>query len=348
MSQSNQLNHIPSVAVCGWSGSGKTWLLEKLVQRFSRQGYAVGVIKHDAHRLELDRPGKNTYRLWEAGTQSLLAHDESQVFTRFRKSGERSLDELMLLAGKESDFVLVEGHKFTHSPKLWLDHPEKPGIPNEVDNLIAHLPWGENRLEEAEKLIQQNLTVQWERLPINAGILTGGKSKRMGYPKYSMEVKGKPVIESIFNALSPKVNEVVLIGNHTEIPNTQNLKILPDIPDCEGPLAGMLSAFRWNPYSTWIIVACDMPNIQQDSVEWLLSQRKMGVWGVVPKDEDYLHPLFGVYEPGSFSIMEQAFCNNQFSVTKVIQHSKIKGEFIPANLQNHVLNCNLPEDLKDV
>lgn len=348
MEHNRSFIHIPAVAVCGWSGSGKTWLLEKLIQRYSRQGFSVGVIKHDAHRLELDRPGKNTFRLWEAGAQSLLAHDETQLFMRRRKPGTRSLEEWLAQMSRECDFVLVEGHKTNQLPKLWLDHPDKPGKPNEIDNVIAHLSWGDNRLDDAEKIIKQQLHDQWQKRPINAGILTGGKSRRMGYPKHKLEVQGKSVLETLTQAVSPFVDEVVLIGNNRDFSDSFGCMQLPDIPYCDGPLAGILSAFRWNPNSSWLIVACDMPNVQQQTVEWLLSKRKFGKWGTIPLDERYCHPLFAIYEPASFSLFEQSCQSGQFSITKIVQNYKISQIKIPSQLNGHILNCNSPEDLKRV
>ena len=54
---------VPIVSIVGKSGSGKTTLLEKVITELTRRGYSVGVIKHDAHRFDIDQPGKDSYRL---------------------------------------------------------------------------------------------------------------------------------------------------------------------------------------------------------------------------------------------------------------------------------------------
>ena len=54
----------PVLAVCGFSGSGKTTLLESVVGELSRRGLSVGVVKHDAHGIQIDRPGKDSDRLF--------------------------------------------------------------------------------------------------------------------------------------------------------------------------------------------------------------------------------------------------------------------------------------------
>ena len=53
------------------SGTGKTTLLEKVIVHLKDQGYKVGVIKHDAHRFDIDHPGKDSYRLTAAGVPSV-------------------------------------------------------------------------------------------------------------------------------------------------------------------------------------------------------------------------------------------------------------------------------------
>ena len=54
---------VKAVAFVSKSGTGKTTLLERVISRLKDRGYRVGVIKHDAHRFDIDRPGKDSYRL---------------------------------------------------------------------------------------------------------------------------------------------------------------------------------------------------------------------------------------------------------------------------------------------
>ncbi len=55
------------VSVTGWSGSGKTTWLEKLLPELSMRGIRTAVVKHDAHDFEVDREGKDTWRMAQAG-----------------------------------------------------------------------------------------------------------------------------------------------------------------------------------------------------------------------------------------------------------------------------------------
>ena len=55
----------PIVSVVGRSDSGKTTFLEKLIPRLKARGLRLAVVKHDRHGFEMDRPGKDTWRLRE-------------------------------------------------------------------------------------------------------------------------------------------------------------------------------------------------------------------------------------------------------------------------------------------
>ena len=58
---------IPVISFIGRSGVGKTTYLEKLITELKSRNYRVGVIKHDIHGFEMDRPGKDTWRHAQAG-----------------------------------------------------------------------------------------------------------------------------------------------------------------------------------------------------------------------------------------------------------------------------------------
>ena len=58
--------------LAGWSGSGKTTLLEELIPRLTAAGLRVSLIKHAHHRFDIDHPGKDSYRLREAGCSEVL------------------------------------------------------------------------------------------------------------------------------------------------------------------------------------------------------------------------------------------------------------------------------------
>ena len=127
--------------LAGYSGSGKTTLLEALIPRLSGAGLSVSLIKHAHHRFDIDQPGKDSYRLREAGcSEVLLISGERWVLMHeLRGAAEPSLEE-QIARFSECDLVLVEGFKHTPIPKLEVHRPSvgKPLIAGSgVETIVA-------------------------------------------------------------------------------------------------------------------------------------------------------------------------------------------------------------------
>jgi molybdopterin-guanine dinucleotide biosynthesis protein B len=106
--------------IAGHSGMGKTTLLERLVPEIASRGLAVSLIKHSHKKnIDIDRPGKDSYRLREAGCMEvlLLGNDRWALMHELRGAAEPSLDEL-LDRMQDCDLVLIEGFKHGDFPKL--------------------------------------------------------------------------------------------------------------------------------------------------------------------------------------------------------------------------------------
>jgi molybdopterin-guanine dinucleotide biosynthesis protein B len=108
---------IPVVSIVGKSNSGKTTLLEKLIPELKRRGYRVATVKHDTHGFEVDRPGKDTWRLAQAGADAVVISSSDKLALIKRVAREQSLAEIAALVG-EADIVLTEGYKRGPAPKI--------------------------------------------------------------------------------------------------------------------------------------------------------------------------------------------------------------------------------------
>ncbi len=131
----------PVLGVAAFSGTGKTTLLRQVLPRLTAAGLAVGVIKHTHHDFEVDRPGKDSHVLRQAGArQTLLAgpHRWALIAEEPEHRGDPDLEELVhRLDLDRLDLVLVEGFRHAPFPKLelhraalgrsWL-YPEDPWI----------------------------------------------------------------------------------------------------------------------------------------------------------------------------------------------------------------------------
>ncbi len=113
---------LPVLGFAAWSGTGKTTLLEALIPRLAATGLRLALVKHSHHALELDRPGKDSHRLREAGARQVLVSSKRR--TALIEPRELGLPEcLARLAPLAPGLVLVEGYKRAPVPKLELHRP---------------------------------------------------------------------------------------------------------------------------------------------------------------------------------------------------------------------------------
>ena len=106
------------------SGTGKTTLLEGVIGHLKAQGYRVGVIKHDAHRFDIDHPGKDSYRLAAAGADTMLISSPEKLAVVKKHAVSPPVEELVAGYFNDVDIVLTEGFKKSSLPKIELHRRE--------------------------------------------------------------------------------------------------------------------------------------------------------------------------------------------------------------------------------
>ncbi|WP_139488560.1 molybdopterin-guanine dinucleotide biosynthesis protein B [Brevibacillus dissolubilis] len=125
----------------GYSNSGKTTLIVKLLERLQVRGFKVGVIKHDGHEFEIDHEGKDTYRYRMAGASMVAIQSQSQTAWIERQSVELpQLVRRMEAAGAE--IILIEGFKTATYPKIAvLRRLEDTELLRMISNCVAVASW---------------------------------------------------------------------------------------------------------------------------------------------------------------------------------------------------------------
>ena len=104
--------------VIGWKNAGKTSLMERLVAEISGRGFRVSTVKHVHHDVDLDQPGKDTYRHRTAGAEEVvLASADRMALLREHRGSEPDL-AVILTRMAPVDLVLVEGYKRDSHPKI--------------------------------------------------------------------------------------------------------------------------------------------------------------------------------------------------------------------------------------
>jgi molybdopterin-guanine dinucleotide biosynthesis protein MobB len=117
---------VKAVSFVAKSGTGKTTLLEKVIARLKERGYRVGAIKHDAHRFDIDHPGKDSHRLASAGVDTMLIFSpEKLALVKTYAESPPTITEILATYFTDVDIVLTEGLKKGSLPKIELHRKER-------------------------------------------------------------------------------------------------------------------------------------------------------------------------------------------------------------------------------
>lgn len=114
-----------TIAFVAKSNTGKTTLLEKLIRELKQRGYLVGAIKHDAHKFDIDHPGKDSCRLTAAGADTMLITSPEKLALVKKHDSTPSLESLIETYFQDMDIVLTEGFKMSNLPKIELHRKDR-------------------------------------------------------------------------------------------------------------------------------------------------------------------------------------------------------------------------------
>ncbi len=110
--------NIPAVSFIAKSGTGKTTLVEKVIIELKKRGLRVGAIKHDAHKFDIDHPGKDSHRFTAAGADTMLICSSAKLALVKQHAEPPSIEELMETYFPDVDIILTEGFKKSGLPKI--------------------------------------------------------------------------------------------------------------------------------------------------------------------------------------------------------------------------------------
>ena len=156
------------LGLLGWSGSGKTHLLTRLLPIFIARGLTVSTIKHAHHGFDLDQPGKDSYQHREAGAREVLISSGKRWALMHELDGtEPELPDLLARLSP-CDLVLVEGFKASAHPKIevfrtgqdrpafWPSRPDVVAVATDDAALACDRPL--LNLNDAEAIVDWSLT----------------------------------------------------------------------------------------------------------------------------------------------------------------------------------------------
>ncbi|GAB2940908.1 hypothetical protein GCM10027048_01640 [Hymenobacter coalescens] len=267
----------------------------------------------------------------------------------------------------EQSLVLVNGNHFRARQQVVIIDPRKP-LDKKLDRLtdvrLVLLSEGQTGLPE---VLRQHLGAaavpvlpladtgaiaawvgQWlqrHQPPLRGLVLTGGRSQRMQEDKGRLRYHGREQQEHAAALLAPFCQDVFIScrpGQAADLP--AGLAALPDQFLDLGPLSGLLTAFRHDPNAAWLVVACDLPFLTEQTLRHLVAHRHAGraATAFQSPDNEFPEPLITIWEPRSYPVLLQFLGLGYSCPRKVLINAD--AEVLPAPAPAELRNVNTPAE----
>lgn len=266
------------------------------------------------------------------------------------------------------DFVFTNGNHYPGEKQIVLLDPEKEASINKRIDQITNiqffvklsdsvLPFQSLKekftdwkkiptygIGEVEKITEHVFKIVSETTPTIKGlVLTGGKSIRMGKDKSLLEYHGKPQKEFVKDLLEAQGLETYFsvknnMGKGDEIFDTfLNL----------GPFGGICSAFQNDPNSAWMVMATDVPFVNDELIKQLIEKRNPAKTAttVKGKSKQFPEPLITIYEPKAYPVLLQYLAQGYSCPRKMIINAEVEVIEVDDSL---IQNINTPEEYEAI
>jgi molybdenum cofactor guanylyltransferase len=253
------------------------------------------------------------------------------IDTRKEKSLEKKLERLTNVGC----FVLAKGQTEIY-PFLKAHLPNWQMIPTfEMDNI-----------EGLSTYIKTDLIEN--QVPLYGLVLAGGKSQRMGHDKGLIDYHGKPQREYLYDLLSEICAATYFSCRSEQVEALKEFQTIPDSFDDLGPFGGILSAFRQNPNVAWLVVACDLPLLDKEAIEELVSQQNHSkiATSFYSETTNFPEPLIAIWQPRSYSVLLQFLAQGYSCPRKVLINSEI--ELVIPKRPEVLKNVNHQREANDI
>lgn len=266
------------------------------------------------------------------------------------------------------DLVLINGNHFKGKSQVLMIDPKK-SLEKKLDRLTdvkliilkdhdTNLPdlikkalpdWQQKPLfylEEIEKITAWVKKWLDHHIPVIKGlVLAGGESKRMQKDKGELAYHGKSQREHLLSLLQPFCSEVFLSCNARQaITLKEKFPLIEDVFLNLGPMGGILSAFRADPNTAWLTVACDLPHLSEKTLNYLIAHRnpsKVATAFLDPQGK-FPEPLVTIWEPRGYAVLLEYLSQGYSCPRKVLINAEV--EILQAPDKREFVNVNHPEE----
>ena len=262
----------------------------------------------------------------QAKSQVVIIYQNKRASLQKRLEQLTNVELILLAENAEGvfDFIQEAIPNWQEIPSYQLDDTEK---------ITAFF---KNKLESAKPIL-------------NGLILAGGKSERMGFDKGTVNWFGKEQRYFLADLLKPLSKEVFISCRDDQRTGiAKEYPVLADTFTGLGPFGAILSAFREQPDSAWLVIACDLPLLDEETIEYLVANRDPSKTATAYQSPDsgFPEPLIAIWEPKSYPQLLSFLSMGYSCPRKVLINSDVK--LLQAKNPETLSNVNTPEDLEKV
>lgn len=189
-----------------------------------------------------------------------------------------------------------------------------------------------------------------EPAPVHGLVLAGGRSRRMGRDKAALVIRGETQLARAVALLERHLAEVYVSvrGDQEDDPARAGYRLIVDRYDDLGPAAGILSAFDADPGAAWLVLACDLPNVDDEAIAALVARRRTDAPAVAfASSHDGLpEPLCALWLPASARLLRDAVAEGVSCPRKVLIRAGVP--LLEQPRADALDNVNTPDDLSRV
>ncbi len=181
-------------------------------------------------------------------------------------------------------------------------------------------------------------------------VLAGGRSTRMGQDKSLLQWHGQPQRLYLLSLLQQVGVPAYISCRPDQVEELPGLPLVVDRLSDAGPLGALYSAFCEDPQAAWLVVACDMPLIDEAAVRHLMAQRYPERGGTAYRapafDDGSPDPLFAIWEPAAFEVIRRRLQAGQRCARKALMAANA---YVVECPRPHILaNANTPQEAAEL
>lgn len=313
----------------------------------------------DADHAFFDNAVQNEYL--SSGFKKHIANQ--QVQETFIKSLGNNFDNK--IEGLQSDWLFVNGNHFQAQAQIvFLQASKRKSLEKRLDqcsNIVAFVVVDDeeglelfnytegiplHRIDDLNGLLETLKSYMKSKIPgVKGLILAGGKSVRMGRDKARLDYNGKTSVEHVAELMRKQ-----RIEPHLSVRSEQADSILPQIADSFlnlGPMGAILSALQTDPNYAWFVVACDLPLLDQETLNQIVTGRSPGsvATAFLNHETGFAEPLITIWEPKAYHRLLSFLALGYSCPRKVLINSDTK--LIEPQDPKRLMNVNTPEDYQE-